>query len=107
MLAKSFKQKVDRLLKRGGFKKSTSSKGRIVGLKNVTAGYAFDSSWDEYYVYYECGNFGYERGMAQEDKDNRTVEMFEYLQETDVADFVSLETIRGRVVIQLFHEDVN
>lgn len=76
MLPSSFKAKIQRLLVKDGFKRSETSKGRIVD--NVSAGFTFTKLWDDYYLYYTSGNMTF-RGMSTEEKDLKTTEMYEHL----------------------------
>lgn len=103
MLNTSLKQKTDRLLRKGEFQKSKVSKGRIKGLPNVSAGYTFEKMWDDYYLYFTSGNMAF-RGIPVEEKDQKTVEMYDYLKTTDVSDTIELTTLRDYKVIKLLHD---
>ncbi|MCH4866830.1 hypothetical protein MK746_20855 [Bacillus sp. 1006-3] len=100
MLPTSFKAKIQRLLIKNGFKKSSKTKGRIRGLDNYTDGFDFEKSWDDYYLFYTCGNTIY-RGMSQRDQDRKTEKMYEFLVDQGLEDHVKLTGLRSKKVILL------
>lgn len=103
MLATSFKQKIDRVLSKNSARKSTQSKGRIKGLANVTHGYTFQKLWDDYYVYFRCGNMTM-RGMTVEELDKETMKLYEILKENGFEEMMELDTYGYQVSIRLIHE---
>ncbi|WP_442638021.1 hypothetical protein [Rossellomorea marisflavi] len=103
MLATSFKQKVDRVLQKRSARKSTQSKGRIKGLPNVTHGYSFQKQFDEYHVYFRCGNMTM-RGMTVEEMDKETMKLYEILKADGFEEQMELDTYGYQLSIKLLHE---
>lgn len=103
MLATSFKQKTDRILKKNDCKKSSETKGRIKGLPSVTHGYTFRKLWDDYYLFFTCGNMT-RRGMLVEEMDKETMKLYNILKTSPIGDAIELETHRNQVAIKLLHE---
>ncbi|MCY7500130.1 hypothetical protein [Bacillus pumilus] len=96
----SLKSKVQRILLKGNFKKSESSKSRVKGLSNITAGFKYDKMWDDYYLFYTSGNMIY-RGMSSEKKDEKTIEIFNYLSEQGLGENIEMTTLRNQRAILL------
>lgn len=107
MNAASLKQKVNRILqKEKKFSKSKTSKGRIKGFDNTTAGYTFYKLWDAYYILYTCGNIAF-RGMSVEDQDKKTEEIFKYLVEVGLSEFIEIVNgIKNQKAIKLKHTTI-
>lgn len=103
MLATSFKQKVDRVLKKHEVRKSTESRGRIKSLPNVTDGYSFKKEFDEYHVYFRCGNMT-KRGMPVEEMDKETMKLYEILKSEGFEEQMELDTYGYQLSIKLLHE---
>ena len=99
MLASSFKTKIQRTLIKEGFQKSKKSKGRVID--NRSAGFTFDKYWeDEYYLYFTSGNMVF-RGMSTEEKDNKTMQMYNRLVELGYVDNLEVTEIKNQVAILL------
>ncbi|WP_144533985.1 hypothetical protein [Bacillus pumilus] len=96
----SLKSKVQRILLKGNFKKSESSKSRVKGLSNITAGFKFDKMWDDYYLFYTSGNMIH-RGMSSEKRDEKTTVMFNYLTNQGLAENIEMTTLRSQQAILL------
>lgn len=94
----SFKAKIQRILINEGFKKSETSKGRII--PNVSSGFTIEKFLDEYYLHYTCGNLS-SRGMAVEDQDVKTIEMYEKLIELGFESNLKLDSIRTQKAVIL------
>jgi len=103
MLATSFKQKIDRVLRKHAVRKSTESKGRIKGLPNVTHGYSFKKQFDEYHVYFRCGNMSM-RGMTVEDMDKETMKIYGILKEDGFEKQIELDKYGYQLSIKLLHD---
>ncbi|WP_406616676.1 hypothetical protein [Bacillus velezensis] len=66
MLPTSLKTKVQRILLKGDFKKSESSKSRVKGLNNISAGFTFAKTFDDdYCLYYTGGNMAFRECLAK------------------------------------------
>ena len=99
MLASSFKAKIQRILIKEGFQKSKKSKGRVID--NHSAGFTFDKYWeDEFYLYYTSGNMAF-RGMSTEEKDSKTMKMYNRLVELGYEDNLEISEVKNQVAILL------
>ncbi|MCY9259171.1 hypothetical protein MOF13_08705 [Bacillus spizizenii] len=100
MLPTSLKSKVQRTLTKGGFRKSESSKSRVKGLSNQSAGFKFEKLWDDYYLFYTSGNMAF-RGMPTEEKDTRTEKMYKFLIDQGLEQYIEITELRNQKAILL------
>ncbi|ASS60623.1 hypothetical protein C7M22_03658 [Bacillus velezensis] len=101
MLPTSLKAKVQRILLKGSFKKSESSKSRVKGLSNISAGFTFEKMFDDgYCLYYTCGNMTF-RGMPNEKKDNQTEKIYHFLLDQGLQKNIELTEFGNKKVILL------
>ncbi|KXZ22354.1 hypothetical protein P4T89_12950 [Bacillus nakamurai] len=101
MLPTSLKTKVQRILLQGSFKKSESSKSRVKGLSNISAGFTFAKTFDDdYCLYYTAGNMAF-RGMPNEEKDNQTEKMYQFLLDQGLQKNIELIDFRNQKAILL------
>ena len=99
MLPSSFKAKIQRILIKDGYKQSKKTKGRVID--NYSDGFTFVKHWDdEYYLYYTCGNT-VRRGMSTEDKDIKTMEMYNHLVQLGYKDNLELIKVKNQIAILL------
>lgn len=103
MLPSSFKAKVQRVLIKEGFKKSDKTKGRVID--NVSAGFTFSKLWDDYYLYFTSGNMA-SRGMSLEEKDKKTMEIFERLISLGYENYIELTKKGEQAAIMLVSEKI-
>lgn len=102
MQPKSFKTKIQKILIRDGFRKQGKSKGRVID--NYSAGFTFDKYWeDQYYLYFSSGNMA-SRGMSREEKDKKTMEMYNHLVSLGLESNLELSEIKNQKAILLLPE---
>lgn len=56
--------------------------------------------WGDYYLFYTSGNMIY-RGMSSEKKDEKTIEIFNYLSEQGLGENIEMTTLRNQKAILL------
>lgn len=100
MKVASLKNKINRILSKSRFQKKTSTKSRVKGLQNVSAGYEFGKLWDDIYLRWSYGNMAF-RGKSNEEHDIKTMEIYRYLCEQGLENDLELSKFQDKVAIIL------